>query len=446
MNERARLLFPLIVIAIAATGLPAGNPIVPDAGMADPHCYVFENKIYLFSTRDLDATQKKFTAPDWNIWSSDDLVSWKHERTIKPAETYVGEGGKCWATETVFKNGKYYFYFSNGSSDIGLMTSDRPEGPYRDAIGKPLIRSDLTPGKEYDPTVLVDDDAEQTAYIIFGNHFPGDHKNKYRIARLSDDLMSLAEHPKEIVINDLHRMFDHNDKPTIHKRKGVYYLSGGSTYAMAKNIYGPYQAIGNSGNGKNGLNFRGHGNYFAWNNQWFHTWCHFHLGRGVAKYRESYISYLHYRDNGELVTDTGFLSQHFSTGVGNYDANWETIEAEWYMTADGITKRESPHGGFEIQEIQDGGYLCFPNMANITKHHSVVFHVSSQRGSRIEVRADAPDGRILGSCTVPATGDWVTYCDAKCQLDECEDAKDVYLVFKGSGSDLLHLDRFNFVD
>lgn len=407
--ETMRNLIPILLSLLATAELQAGNPIVPDVGMADPHCYVFNDKVYLFTTRDLDATQKKFTAPDWNIWSSDDLVNWKHERTIKPSATYIGEGGKCWATETVCRDGKYFFYFSNGATDTGVMTADRPEGPYEDALRRPMIKSDLTPGKEYDPTILIDDDVKQTAYIIFGNHFPGDHKNKYRIARMSDDMLSLDEHPREIVINDLERMFAHNDKPTLHKRGDVYYLSGGSTYAMSKNIYGPYQAVGNSGDGKNGLNFRGHGNYFTWNNQWFHTWCHFHLGRGVAKYRESYMSYLHYKDNGEMVTDTDFLRQHFATGVGQYDAGWKMIQAEWYMKADGVTKRESPNGGFEVRSVRDGGYLCFPNVVNLAKQKSITLRVVGQRrDDRSSSQRFA--GKVIGFLLDPADGQLEDLC------------------------------------
>ncbi|MEM7473524.1 MAG: family 43 glycosylhydrolase [Planctomycetota bacterium] len=447
MNSNPFLkLVACLLVASTSLSLFAGNPIVPDVGMADPHCYVFEGKVYLFSTRDLDANQKKFTAPDWNIWSSEDLVHWKHERTITPSETYIGVGGKCWATETVFKNGKYYFYFSNGSTDTGVMIADHPAGPYQDALKRPMINASLTPGKEYDPTVLIDDDEQQTGYIIFGNHFPGDHKNKYRIARLSDDMLSLHESPKEIVINDLDLMFAHNDKPTLHKRRGIYYLSGGSTFAMSKDVYGPYQAIGNSGNGEHGLNFRGHGNYFTWNNQWFHTWCHFHLGRGVAKYRESYMSYLHYKDNGEMVTDTDFLEKHFATGVGQYNAGWDSIEAEWFMKSEGVAKRENRAGGFAIHCARSGGYLCFPNMAELEKQNQLIFEVSSANGARIEVRSKGPQGKLLGVCEVPATALSKSYIEVACELDDCQNVQDICLVFRGQGEDFLRLDRFKFAE
>ena len=51
--------------------------------MADPHIFIFNGKPFLYSTRDLDSLAKgRFIMPDWHIWSTNDLLHWKHERTI----------------------------------------------------------------------------------------------------------------------------------------------------------------------------------------------------------------------------------------------------------------------------------------------------------------------------------------------------------------------------
>lgn len=50
-----------------------------------------------------------------------------------------------WAPSVINKDGKYYLFF--GANDvhegeiggIGVAVSDRPEGPYKDLLGKPLI-------------------------------------------------------------------------------------------------------------------------------------------------------------------------------------------------------------------------------------------------------------------------------------------------------------------
>ncbi|MBJ7880477.1 family 43 glycosylhydrolase [Gelidibacter salicanalis] len=431
------LLFILVSFSLNST---AQNPIVKDFGMADPHIYIFNENAYLFSTRDADSTANHFIMPDWHIWSSKDLVNWTYELKIDPSETYMGKGStRCWATETVEKNGKFYFYFSNGNDDSGVLVADQPEGPYKDVLGKPMLEKDLTNGSEYDATVLNDDDGK--SFMIFGHLDSKDKDLRYFIAELGADMISLKEQPKVVDFNKKDGFF--NDKPNLHKRNGKYYLSAGSQYAMSDNIYGPYDFVGNSGDGNYGLTGQAHGNYFTWNNQWFHTWCKFYIDPKI-KFRESYITYLHYKDNGEMVDDVNFLKHHFATGVGRYDANWDRIEAEWYMKSENLDKKEAPIGGFEIQNVKDGGELYFPNIQNLTDKTLIEFCLSSINEGTIEIRDKSKSGKLLGSCKISSTGGWNTYKTFSCDLKDMKDVTDIYFVFKGSSSDILHLDWFEF--
>ncbi len=287
------------------------KPIVFDVGMADPHINIFNGKVYLYATRDSVKAAHKFVMPDWRIWTSTDLINWKLERIISPTETYMGVSDGCFAPDVAFKNNKYYFYFSNNNKNTGVMVGSNPAGPFKDALGKPLLADNLTTGREYDPTILMENDAAKTSYIAFGYQNPKNPDMSYHIAKLNEDMISLAETPKKIeIIGDVN-VLNGNDKPTLHKRNGIYYLSAGTHYAISNNVYGPYTRRGLSGNIKEyGLTERAHGDYFEWNNQWFHTWCHFHLGKEVGHYRESYITYLHYKDNGDMVDDVDFIDAH----------------------------------------------------------------------------------------------------------------------------------------
>lgn len=422
--------------------LLADNPIVPNISMADPHIHIFNNIAYLYSTRDADSTAHQFIMPDWKVWSSKDLVNWKLERTINPTETYMGQSFRCWAPDVAYKNGAWFFYFSNGNSNTGVMKGSSPTGPFVDILGKPLLSENLTTGKEYDPTVLVDDDG--IAYIAFGHYKVNNKDLNYYIAKLGSDMMSLAEKPKVIKIIGEGDILKGNDKPTLHKRNGIYYLSAGTHYATSKNIYGPYMRRGNSGNNKYGLNARAHGDYFEWKNQWFHIWCDFYLGKEVAYYRKSYLTYLHYKENGEMVDDIAFLNAHFTSGVGQYDASWDKIEAEWYMAAEKIQKKECLHGGFEIQYVKNHGFLYFPNIKNLYKSSSITFHLSSLSGGTIEVRANSKSGTVLGSTKVLSTGGFKNYKNISCNLSKVQDVNEIYIVFKGKSNDIFHLDWFKF--
>ncbi len=127
---------------------------------------------------------------DWWVWSSADLVSWKLESVLNPEDTYIGKAfDQCWATDAAFRNGKYYWYFSEGNEQAGVVVGETPIGPWKDPLGKPLLDSTLTPTDEYDMTVFQDDDGE--FYILFGVW-------DYYMARLNENMISLAEEPRKV--------------------------------------------------------------------------------------------------------------------------------------------------------------------------------------------------------------------------------------------------------
>jgi hypothetical protein len=166
----------------------ARNPIVPDRGLNDPHIHIFGDRAYVFASHDRSATNKTFIMDDWWVWSSPDLVHWTNECVIKPEQTYIARPFTgCWATDAAYRNGKYYFYFSEGNQQAGVLVGDSPSGPWRDPLGGPLLTSDLTPTHEYDMCVFQDDDG--SPYIVFGVW-------DYYIARLNEDMVSLAGKPR----------------------------------------------------------------------------------------------------------------------------------------------------------------------------------------------------------------------------------------------------------
>jgi len=440
-------IFALFVLSMTGGFVQAGNPLVPDVGMADPHIRIFNGKPYLYATRDEDPNAKNFVMPDWNIWVSYDLVDWELARTIHPSETYMPESRwkECWAPDAETRNGKYYFYFSERAFSTGVMVSDSPTGPFVDALGKPLLDDLIPSGLEYDPSVFTDDDEARTPYIVFGRRMI-DLGHDFYIAQLAEDMISLV--PGSLSKIEFTGRYPSNDKPTLHKHGDLYYFSMGDIYATSENVRGPFTPRGQSG-GRNeyGLGGQAHGNYFEWNNQWFHVWCWFMHGADVTRYRESLMTYVHYRRNGEMVSDTGFLDKHYATGVGQYGADWERIEAEWYMAADGCRKVDIPSSdGFQIGFVQAGGYLRFPNIHDIPENAEMTFRVSSVRQATIEVRKGAPDGPLLGSAKVTPTGGWTVFDEVSCSLVNTHGKKDLYLVFSGGTGNLLNLDWFRFAE
>ncbi len=142
--------------------------IIPNRGVCDPHVHIFNGKAYMFTSHDYGMGEPIFRMDDWQLFSSDDLLNWKLEFVLKPEDTYLKHTNECYATDGAERNGKYYFYFSDQQRSTGVAVSDKPGGPYRDALGKPLLPQGIADTASYDPTVFIDDDEAKTPYIIFG--------------------------------------------------------------------------------------------------------------------------------------------------------------------------------------------------------------------------------------------------------------------------------------
>lgn len=409
---------------------PIGNAVIQHQGVCDPHIRIFQDKAWMFSTHDYGKGERLYKMMDWQLFSSTDLVTWKKEFVLRPEDTFLGPCCECYAPEGATRGGKYYFYFSDQQRQTGVAVSDRPEGPYLDALGKPLLPPDLAPTASYDPAVFIDDDCGRTPYILWGYTVFG---KSYHMARLNEDMISLAEPPREIVIQNCWE----NDAIALHKQNGVYYLnSHEGAYATAANVYGPYTS-----RGRYTKLYADHGSFFQWHNQ---TFTSFGLREDWSDpfYRTTKITYAHYRDNGEILADDWISNANL--GVGQYDARWPKIEAEWFFAAsDGLEKRENT-AGFEIRGITDNAFLCYPKVRNLGPNPSVGFHVSSAHpvGGTTEVREGGADGRLLGICRVLPTGSWNDYRTFSCQLHGVSGLTDLCLVFKGTGGELMRFDWF----
>ena len=283
----------------------SGNPILQGLGVCDPHVRIFNDKAYLYATHDRAADSADFVMEEWWVWSSLDLVHWTHECSLRPEDTYIGRGFRsCWATDAAERNGKYFWYFSEGDRRIGVVVADTPIGPWHDPLGKPLIGDGIVPVPAYDPGILIDDDG--TPYIVFGVW-------DYFIARLHDHMIALAETPRRLTIHHPEGPYGldkTDDKPYLHKRAGLYYLSWGCYYGIAEDVYGPYECRGSILHEHNvapGLRYAGHpitfdrhGSFFEWRKQWFYM-CNDMSQTRNPFFRDSSICYVTYRDNGEIV-------------------------------------------------------------------------------------------------------------------------------------------------
>ena len=252
------------------------EPLVTHIYTADPSAHVFEGKLYIYPSHDLDHEQvsndngDQYDMEDYHVLSLADENSpcvdhgeALHLRDIPWAKQQL------WAPDAAYRNGTYYLFFPARDHDhvfrIGVATGASPAGPF-------APQPSYIPGSfSIDPAVLVEGDK---AYMYFGGLWGGQLEKWQtgefvadaagpapdapalgpRVAELSDDMLTFKETPREISIVDSsgrpllagdedRRYFE---GPWMHKYNGKYYLSysTGSThklvYAIGDNPYGPF--------------------------------------------------------------------------------------------------------------------------------------------------------------------------------------------------------------
>ncbi len=354
------------------------NPVIPKMGVCDPHIHVFRGRLWLYATHDETPDAGCFRMRDWQIWSTEDCLTWRFENTVHPEDFFMGASDRCWAVDCAEKNGTYYYYFSDGSERTGVAVAERPGGPFRDALGKPLLDGAVTPTREYDPSVFKDDDG--LYYLVFGGPaWAYGEGCGYYIARLGDDMISLAETPKKIELDH-----DGDDKASLNKINGRYYLSYGGFYAVSDRVYGPYRFLGHTGSTID------HSSFCEWNGQLFQAIT---VLDQYGEYRSSGLCYVHVRENGELVTDPLIVEY----GVGQYDADWNRIEAEWFMRGKNVKKVENAdHFGFSV-EAETEAALAFPHIRNTGNKIGLALHYDLVGGAAaVEAREADETGKLLG--------------------------------------------------
>ena len=157
----------LLTSALAQT-VRSGNPILP-GWYADPEARIFQNQYWIFPTYSAPYDQQVFM----DAFSSKDLVTWTKHPHVLDVRNVRWAKRALWAPSVVEKGDWYYLFF--GANDIqndqqvggiGVARSSRPEGPFKDYLGKPLIDKFHNGAQPIDPFVFEDRDGAH--YIIYG--------------------------------------------------------------------------------------------------------------------------------------------------------------------------------------------------------------------------------------------------------------------------------------
>jgi hypothetical protein len=143
----------------------SGNPLF-NGWYADPELHYFAGRYYIYPT----TSRAPHEQASFECWSSADLTNWRNEGVILDFKDVPWSTNyAAWAPSCAEKNGRYYLYFSAGDgAGLGVAVSDSPAGPFRDAIGRPLVSYYPHGAQPIDAHCFVDEDGR--AYLYFGGH------------------------------------------------------------------------------------------------------------------------------------------------------------------------------------------------------------------------------------------------------------------------------------
>lgn len=306
-----RLCYSIILLAVLNTAsaqqVTSGNPIIK-GWYADPEAAIFNNQYWIYPTYSDKYNKQVF----FDAFSSPDLVHWQTHAHILDTAAVKWAKRAMWAPAIVEKNKKYYFFFAandiqndNEKGGIGVAVADKPEGPYKDYLGKPLIDKFYNGAQPIDQFVFKDKDGQY--YIIYGGW---QHCN---IARLKNDFTAILPFADGTMYKEITPK-GYVEGPMMFMRNNKYYFmwsEGGWTgpdysvaYAIADNPFGPFERVGKILQ-QDSTVARGAGHHSIMHNTkkdlWYIVYHRRPLGETAANNRATCIEQMYFDDKGFIL-------------------------------------------------------------------------------------------------------------------------------------------------
>ncbi|MCP2328732.1 hypothetical protein HDA40_007239 [Hamadaea flava] len=448
MRRFFRFVIATLLVGVVLVPGPAraDNPIVQTIYTADPAPLVYNGRVYLYTGHDEDGSTY-FTMRDWRVWSSADMVNWTDHGSAMSLATFSWASSDAWAGQAVYRNGKFYWYvpvrLSNGSTAIGVGVADSPTGPFRDALGHPLIQN-----AEIDPTVYIDDDGQ--AYLYYGNPH-------LWYVRLNADMISYSGSPTQIPLTtagfgtrtgDANRPTLYEEGPWFYKRNGQYYLvfaakccSEFIAYSTAPGPTGPWTYRGTIMPTQGG-SFTNHPGLVDFNGGSYFFYHNGALPGGGGYTRSVAVEKFSYNADGTIPTITMTTAGAPQVGVVN---PYVRQEAETIAWESGVETEPAAEGGMNVGWIQNGDWIKVKGVGFGTGASSFTARVASgASGGTIELRLDSTTGTLAGTCSVSGTGGWQTWATTTCATTGATGTHDLYLRFTGGSGYLFNLNWWQF--
>lgn len=464
------------------------NPVVDHKFGADPCAMTYNGRVYIYMTNDTqqyDLTAKngsgKPTASNdygkiatISIISSSDMVNWVDHGEIEVSKIATW-ARNSWAPTACYKkiNGKdkFFLYFADNGSGIGVLEADTPVGPFREpATGSRLIRGGTQAANGvvwlFDPAVFVDSDG--TGYLYYGGGIPGgnnpsqqqmNYPNTARVVKLADNMVQLSGNA--VAIN-APGIFEDSG---IHKANGRYYYTycsnfnntlsstgrGNICVMESYSPMGPFTFVGQVFSNPYtyfGIGGNNHHSFFEFNGK---TYLTYHaqtvtkamgLPSNAQGYRSTHIDEVTYDGNGHIKSIKGtYAGAAQIKNLNPYVRN----EAETIAWSKGVATEYTWQPGsicatsnMKVTQIHNGDYIAVSNVDLQSGLNSIVMSASAINGGTVEVRLDGRYGTKIGEIKISGAKD--TWKEFAATLSTVTGVHDVYFVFTGGSGQLFYLD------
>lgn len=451
MKKILRIFEVIFFAAIIPFSVYAQNPIIQTKYTADPAPMVYNDTVFLYTGHDEDDAFG-FKMQNWLLYTSTDMVNWTDHGVVASLKNFdwVPYDNGAWAAQCIHRNGKFYLYcpMPNGVG-IGVLVSDSPYGPFKDIIGKPLVKNSV---HDIDPTVLIDDDGQ--AYMYWGNP-------KLYYVKLNDDMISYSGD----IIQEPTTPKNYQEGPWVWKRNGHYYLAYASTccpegigYAMSNSPTGPWEYKGmivdasekTRGNHPGIIEYKG-------------KWYCFGHSYDLLKLTTSKFYERRSVDMDEFVynADGTIQSRHYWSYEGAEQVGtlnpFKRVEAETMAWSEGVktTFETEWEWDFEwargkkiadrlfVSSIHNGDYTMVKGVDFSEGAELIEVSVASLYGGKIEIRIDRIDGSIIATVDVNTSREGGIWKTLSTQVNNIKGVHDLFFVFRGE-KDLFNFDWWKF--
>ena len=450
-----------VIAGVLSVGISqAADPIVQTKFTADPAPFVHDGVVYLYTSHDEDDAgpgMGRFLMKDWQCYTSTDMVNWTDHGTIASLKTFpwAVQENDAWAPQAIERNGKFYFYAPVSvpgwpKNVIAVAVADSPLGPYKDAIGKPLV------GPEtgfIDPSPFIDDDGQ--AYLYWGN------PNVWYV-KLNEDMVScsggIVKDPDFAKVEGEPDPYHYQEGPWLYKRDGRYYMAYASTccpegmgYAMSDSPEGPWEFGGyimrpdsrSSGNHPGIIDYKGKTYVFGFNFK-----LNFSITETHHERRSVCVAELKFNPDG-TIQELPWWEE--ADPVDQVEAlnPYARVEGETIAWSEGMESESCSDGGMNVYPSRDGAFIKVQGVdfgvgaGAFSASMSCGTKPGVSSGGVLELHLDAVDGPIVGTVSVGYTA-----CKWKKEtvtVSGAEGLHDLYLVFKGVAvAELCKLDWWQF--